>query len=85
MTVALLAFLITFIPPWRAYLPFLGSAAISEETSRIQALAAAQSYTATTVLVDPLVVYLDDFLSAAELDDLLNSTCGPPLLFHDQR
>ncbi len=58
------------------YVPFLGPEAVSEETARIHALAAAQNYSATTVLVNPLVVYLDDFLSAAELDDLLNSRYG---------
>jgi hypothetical protein len=35
-------------------------------------LAAAQNYTSTMVLDDPLVVYLDDFLSLAEVDEILN-------------
>ncbi len=38
----------------------------------IDRLAAGQNYTSTTVLDDPLVVYLDDFLSLAEVDEILN-------------
>lgn len=69
--VALAALLFTFIPSWRPSF-FQGSQQVSEEQARIEALAAAQNYSYTTVLDDPAVVYLDDFLSSAEIDEILN-------------
>lgn len=45
---------------------------MSEEDAHIHALAAAQKYNSTTVFTDPLVIYIDGFLSLAEVDQLLN-------------
>ncbi|KIW52343.1 hypothetical protein PV05_07985 [Exophiala xenobiotica] len=70
--VALAAVLFTFFPSLRSALPFLGPQEISEEQRRIEALASAQNYTYTTVLDDPPLIYIDDFLSAAEIDEILN-------------
>ncbi len=80
--VALAAVLFTFFPSLRSALPFLGPQEISEEQRRIEALASAQNYTYTTVLDDPPLIYIDDFLSAAEIDEILNVRygCLPPRL-----
>ncbi|KAL6251309.1 hypothetical protein RBB50_001517 [Rhinocladiella similis] len=70
--VAFVAALFMLIPSLRSILPFLGPEALSEEQLRIEALAAAQNYTYSTVLDDPPVIYLDDFLSGAEIAEILN-------------
>ncbi|KIV78809.1 hypothetical protein PV11_06419 [Exophiala sideris] len=69
--VALVALLFTFIPSWRPSF-FSGPQPLSEEQVRIETHAAAQNYTYTTVLDDPALVYLDDFLSSSEIDQILN-------------
>jgi len=43
-----------------------------EEDILLQAQAAAQNYTFSTILNDPPLIYLDDFLSSTEIDEILN-------------
>lgn len=72
MTVAILASFFTFVPSLLQYVSSAGIPAISEEDALVHTLAAAQNYTSTTIFTDPLVIYLDNFLSAAEIRQLLN-------------
>ncbi|KAJ9644176.1 uncharacterized protein PV06_05161 [Exophiala oligosperma] len=72
--VALVAALFMLVPSLRSSLPFLGPDEVSEEQLRIEALAVAQNYSYTTVLDDPPVIYLDDFLSEAEIAEILNTS-----------
>lgn len=83
--VALVAALFMLVPSLRSSLPFLGPDEVSEEQLRIEALAVAQNYSYTTVLDDPPVIYLDDFLSEAEIAEILNTRCGLELFFSCER
>lgn len=76
--VALAAALFTLVPSLRPALPFFGPEELSEEQQRVEAPAAAQNYTYTTVLDDPPVIYLDDFLSEAEIAEILNIRYATP-------
>jgi hypothetical protein len=71
-----LAFVFSVVPNLRQYVFSAGSHLVSEELTHIHALAAAQNYTFTTVFTDPLVIYLDNFLSVAEIEQLLNERYG---------
>ena len=71
-----LAFVFSVVPNLRQYVFSAGSHLVSEELTHIHALAAAQNYTFTTVFTDPLVIYLDNFLSVAEVEQLLNERYG---------
>lgn len=76
MTILLITFALTVLPSLRQYASLTGAPSISEVDARIHALAAAQKYNSTTVFADPLVIYIDDFLSQAEVDQLLNDRYG---------
>jgi hypothetical protein len=76
VTILLIAFFLTVLPSLRQYVVSTGVQSISEVDARILALAAAQKYNSTTVFADPLVIYIDDFLSQAEVDQLLNDRYG---------
>jgi hypothetical protein len=71
-----LAFAFSVVPNLRQYVFSAGSHPVSEELAHIRTLAAAQNYTFTTVFTDPLVIYLDNFLSVAEIEQLLNERYG---------
>ena len=47
----------------------------SLSAENVYGFVAGQNYTSTIVFTDPLVIYLDDFLSAAEIVQLLNERC----------
>jgi hypothetical protein len=72
VTFIVLAFVFSVVLNLRQYVFSTGSQPISEELAHINTLAAAQNYTYTTVFTDPLVIYLDNFLSIAEVEQLLN-------------
>jgi hypothetical protein len=76
VTFIVLAFVLSVVPNLRQYVLSAGSQPISEELAHIHTLAAAQNYTYTTVFTDPLVIYLDNFLSVAEIELLLNERYG---------
>jgi hypothetical protein len=76
VAIIVLAFVFSVVPNLRQYVFSAGSHLVSEELTHIHALAAAQNYTFTTVFTDPLVIYLDNFLSVAEVEQLLNERYG---------
>jgi hypothetical protein len=76
VTLVFLASVFTAVPSLRQYVSSACSQSISEGAARVHTLAAAQNYTSTTLFTDPLVVYLDNFLSVAEIGQLLNDRCG---------
>jgi hypothetical protein len=70
--IAVLASIFTILPGLRQFVSSAVSQPNSEEDARVHTLAAAQNYTPSTLFTDPLVIYLDNFLSIAEIDQLLN-------------
>jgi hypothetical protein len=84
VTIVLLASVVTVLPNLWRHVSLTTSQPISDGDAHVHALAVAQNYTFTTVFTDPLVIYLDDFLSIAEIDQLLNERYGhslPPCKF----
>jgi hypothetical protein len=74
--IVLVASTFTILPSLRQYVFSADPQPISEERARVHILATAQNYTSTTLFTDPLVIYLDNFLSIAEIDQLLNDRYG---------
>jgi hypothetical protein len=79
----ILALVFSVVPNLRQYVFSAGSQLVSEELAHIHTLAAAQNYTFTTLFTDPLVIYLDNFLSVAEIEQLLNERYGDSIAQED--
>ena len=76
MTFTILALIFSVVPNLQQYVFSADPQLVLEELAHIHTLAAAQNYTFKTLFADPLVIYLDNFLSVAEIEQLLNERYG---------
>jgi len=79
----ILALIFSVVPNLRPYVFSEDSQLVSEELAHIHTLASAQNYTFTTLFADPLVIYLDNFLSIAEVEQLVNERYGDSIAQED--